>query len=287
MRALRGAELRSLHAAVGQRGIGAAFRPFPPGLSGRALAAHCAVRIRARRIPQLACGGMRLLAARRFAQSWFRSFSRARDDSTYAAPRAVRREDSVDACRTGSRTWIADRRLPADQSAHPGRLSRTGAPLDARFPVGRVTAVSPETADAATLTLRPGRGHWRTYSLTSVPGREDGFLTITVKAVPDGTVSPRPAHRTLPDTVLRLCPTQGEFAPPDQPPPRILMVTAGSGCRVLFTRTGAESTADATTPLLVVGESAGVAMPYGCRRGICFGCLTPPDVRPRTRPAYR
>ncbi|GGR86246.1 hypothetical protein GCM10010252_26150 [Streptomyces aureoverticillatus] len=28
-------------------------------------------------------------------------------------------------------------------------------------------------------------------------------------------------------------------------------------------------------PLLVVGESAGVVMPYGCRRGICFGCLTP------------
>lgn len=51
---------------------------------------------------------------------------------------------------------------------------------------------------------------------------------------------------------------------------------AAPGCRVLFTRTGAENTADATTPLLVVGESAGVAMPYGCRRGICFGCLTPP-----------
>ncbi|MEU7683569.1 2Fe-2S iron-sulfur cluster-binding protein [Streptomyces spectabilis] len=43
----------------------------------------------------------------------------------------------------------------------------------------------------------------------------------------------------------------------------------------MFTRTGAESTVDATPPLLAVGESAGVAMPYGCRRGICFGCLTP------------
>ncbi|QDQ15542.1 hypothetical protein [Streptomyces spectabilis] len=50
---------------------------------------------------------------------------------------------------------------------------------------------------------------------------------------------------------------------------------ADPGCRVMFTRTGAESTADATTPLLVMGESAGVAMPYECRRGICFGCLTP------------
>ncbi|MEU5999934.1 ferredoxin reductase [Streptomyces sp. NPDC047197] len=291
--------------------------------------------------------------------------------------------------------------------------------LDARLPAGRVTAVRPETPDATTLTLRPGRGwaghragqylpvgvemdgvrHWRTYSLTSAPDRPDGLLTITVKAAPDGKVSPRLAHRTPPGAVLRLGPAQGEFVLPDPLPARILLVTAGSGItpvmgllrtlmrrrpppsdavllhsapsakdsifsgelhaarrrltwlsydehhtrrngrltpealgrlcpdwreretwacgpaalldamedhwgraglrewlhverfrlapvlppdpdaapggRVLFTRTGKEIAADASTPLLAVGESAGVPMPYGCRRGLCFGCLTP------------
>ncbi|MFE6159260.1 ferredoxin reductase [Streptomyces sp. NPDC056486] len=50
---------------------------------------------------------------------------------------------------------------------------------------------------------------------------------------------------------------------------------AAPGGRVLFTRSGAEIAADASTPLLAAGELAGVPMPYGCRRGICFGCLVP------------
>ena len=33
--------------------------------------------------------------------------------------------------------------------------------------------------------------------------------------------------------------------------------------------------ADGATPLLDVGEEAGVLMPSGCRMGICFGCVTP------------
>ncbi|WP_329113320.1 ferredoxin reductase [Streptomyces sp. NBC_01465] len=48
-----------------------------------------------------------------------------------------------------------------------------------------------------------------------------------------------------------------------------------TGGRVRFTRTGVEADADPAAPLLEVGEAAGVPMPYGCRRGICFGCLTP------------
>ncbi|MFP3988850.1 ferredoxin reductase [Streptomyces sp. E11-3] len=310
-------------------------------------------------------------------------------------------------------SWLTSPHTPDDY------LGLIDPLLGARFPAGRVTAVSPEAPGAVTLTLRPGRGwsghrpgqylpvgvemagvwHWRTYSLTSAPGREDGLLTITVKIAPDGRVSPQLVRRTPPGTVLRLGPTQGEFVLPDHLPSRILWVTAGSGitpvmgmlrtlmhrrpphpdvvlvhsapsardsifgpelrmagrrlawldyrehhtrphgrlapddlgrlcpdwreretwacgpvglldaveCHwaraglgerlhverfrldpvlspdrdatsggpVLFTRTGTEVTADATTPLLVVGESAGVAMPYGCRRGICFGCLTP------------
>lgn len=47
------------------------------------------------------------------------------------------------------------------------------------------------------------------------------------------------------------------------------------GGRVRFERSGVEAEASAAVPLLEAGEAAGVAMPYGCRRGICFGCLVP------------
>ncbi|QIB47164.1 ferredoxin reductase [Streptomyces aureoverticillatus] len=124
--------------------------------------------------------------------------------------------------------------------------------LSARHPAGVVTAVRPETADAATLVIRPGRGwcgghragqylpvgveldgvrHWRTYSLTSAAGAPDRELTITVKADPRGKVSPHLVHRTPPGTILRLGPAQGEFVfpEPEATPDRLLFVTAGSG----------------------------------------------------------
>jgi ferredoxin-NADP reductase len=113
----------------------------------------------------------------------------------------------------------------------------------------RVEAVHPETADAATLILRPGRDwprhragqyvplgvdvdgvrHWRTYSLTSPPTRADGCLSVTVKAIPDGVVSPHLVHRTAPGTVVRMQAPQGEFVLPDPQPARLLFLTAGSG----------------------------------------------------------
>ncbi|MFD7812048.1 ferredoxin reductase [Streptomyces sp. NPDC059785] len=49
----------------------------------------------------------------------------------------------------------------------------------------------------------------------------------------------------------------------------------GGGGRVRFTETGVEADADASTPLLAVGEDLGLPMPYGCRMGICFGCILP------------
>lgn len=122
--------------------------------------------------------------------------------------------------------------------------------LSARHPAGRVVAVRPECAGAATLEIRPGRGwaghragqylpvgveidgvrHWRTYSITSPPEVPGRALTITVKEQPGGRVSPHLVHRTRPGTVLRLGPAQGEFTLPEDPlPPRMLMVTAGSG----------------------------------------------------------
>ena len=44
-----------------------------------------------------------------------------------------------------------------------------------------------------------------------------------------------------------------------------------------MTFSGSETTveADGATPLLDVGEEAGVLMPSGCRMGICFGCVVP------------
>ncbi|PYC74490.1 stearoyl-CoA 9-desaturase [Streptomyces tateyamensis] len=55
--------------------------------------------------------------------------------------------------------------------------------------------------------------------------------------------------------------------------PRI--VVAGDGGEVRFSATGTTVDADGATPLLDVGEEAGVLMPSGCRMGICFGCVTP------------
>ncbi|MEU8179062.1 ferredoxin reductase [Microbispora hainanensis] len=282
---------------------------------------------------------------------------------------------------------------------------------------GRVEAVHAETADAATLVIRPGRGwvthrpgqwvrigvdidgrrHWRTFSLSSAPGRSDGCLTVTVKAVHGGLVSDHLVRSTAFGTVLRLGRPEGAFVLPEPPPPRLLFVTAGSGItpvmaildsllnslrdgvpavprpdvvlvhsaptpadvifggrlrslaarcprlrlherhtrsegrlrpvdlarlcpdwtersvwacgppamldaiaaywtgpadglhverfslvpaaaagsggRVRFTRSGREAEADCETPLLAVGESAGVLMPSGCRMGICYRCV--------------
>lgn len=52
------------------------------------------------------------------------------------------------------------------------------------------------------------------------------------------------------------------------------------GGSVTFTRTGREATAPAGTPLLAVGEQAGVAMPSGCRMGISSA------VWPRCAPVW-
>ncbi|WP_078655570.1 ferredoxin reductase [Streptomyces fulvoviolaceus] len=48
-----------------------------------------------------------------------------------------------------------------------------------------------------------------------------------------------------------------------------------TGGRVRFARTGTETDVPASATLLGSGETAGVVMPYGCRMGICHGCLVP------------
>ncbi|MDF9715202.1 ferredoxin reductase [Nocardioides sp. ChNu-153] len=129
---------------------------------------------------------------------------------------------------------------------------------------GRVVAVEPETADAATIVIRPGSdwaGHvpgqyvhigvdvdgvrqWRAYSLTHGP-RRDGLISVTVKAVPEGVVSNHLVHEVRVGTLVHLEQATGEFvlapevadgpadgpadAPADGPRAKLLFVTAGSG----------------------------------------------------------
>jgi stearoyl-CoA 9-desaturase NADPH oxidoreductase len=120
---------------------------------------------------------------------------------------------------------------------------RSGAALR-----GRIQAITPETADSATVLIRPGRGWqghlpgqyvrigidvdgvrlWRAYSLTSGP-RRDGLFAITVKAIPGGRVSNHIVRRARPGTILQLDQATGDFHLPTAAPEQVLFVTAGSG----------------------------------------------------------
>lgn len=47
----------------------------------------------------------------------------------------------------------------------------------------------------------------------------------------------------------------------------------GEGGSVHFTKSDLDGDSDGSTPILVVGEEAGIEMPFGCREGICHTCL--------------
>ncbi len=114
---------------------------------------------------------------------------------------------------------------------------------------GRIERIEPETADAATVLIRPGYEwpghapgqylrigvvvdgvhHWRAYSLTSDPERADGCIGITPKLVEAGTVSPYLVRQARPGDIVRLGGVEGTFVLPDSPPPKLLFVSAGSG----------------------------------------------------------
>jgi len=131
--------------------------------------------------------------------------------------------------------------LPAD---YLDILSPLRAGADLR---GRIVSIEPETADAATIVIRPGAdwaGHvpgqyvrigidvdgvrqWRAYSLTHGP-RADGHISITVKAVPEGKVSNHLVRRAQAGTLVHLEQAAGEFVLPTDGG-KLLFVTAGSG----------------------------------------------------------
>jgi len=121
---------------------------------------------------------------------------------------------------------------------------RSGAAL-----LGRIVAIHPETRDAVSLVIKPGRGwrthspgqyirigvdvdgvrQWRAYSLTSDTARADGCISITVKAIPGGRVSNHLVRRATVGTIVQLDHAAGEFTLPAVAPAKILFLTAGSG----------------------------------------------------------
>jgi stearoyl-CoA 9-desaturase NADPH oxidoreductase len=114
---------------------------------------------------------------------------------------------------------------------------------------GRIERIEKETADAATVLIRPGYEwgghrpgqylrigvvidgihHWRAYSLTSDPGRADGCIGITPKLVEAGKVSPYLVRDARPGEVVRLGGVEGTFVLPDPAPEKLLFISAGSG----------------------------------------------------------
>src|SRR3954453_18660913 len=114
---------------------------------------------------------------------------------------------------------------------------------------GRIERIDAETDDAATVTIKPGYRwephqpgqylrigldingvrHWRAYSLTSDPDREDGFISITGKNVDGGTVSPSLVRRGRPGTIVSLGGVEGDFVLPEELPDKMLFLSAGSG----------------------------------------------------------
>jgi ferredoxin-NADP reductase len=114
---------------------------------------------------------------------------------------------------------------------------------------GRIESIERETDDAATVSIKPGyrwsghdpgqflrigldiRGvrHWRAYSLTSDPWRADGLISITVKNVDEGVVSPYLVRHGRPGTIVSLGGVEGDFTLGDPPPEKLLFISAGSG----------------------------------------------------------
>jgi stearoyl-CoA 9-desaturase NADPH oxidoreductase len=114
---------------------------------------------------------------------------------------------------------------------------------------GRVEQVKHETTNAATILIKPGHRwpghrpgqyvrigididgvrHWRAYSLTSDPYREDGLISITPKRVDKGKVSPYLVGRAKPGTIVSLSKIEGDFVLSEPPPAKLLFISAGSG----------------------------------------------------------
>jgi ferredoxin-NADP reductase len=139
---------------------------------------------------------------------------------------------------------------------------------------GRIVAIHPETRDAVSVVIKPGRGwlghtpgqyvrigvdvdgvrQWRAYSLTS--GTTDDTIAITVKAIPDGKVSNHLVRRATVGTIVQLDQAAGEFTLGERAPKKILFLTAGSGVTPVMGMLRNLAAADADPSDIVVVHSA-------------------------------
>jgi ferredoxin-NADP reductase len=119
----------------------------------------------------------------------------------------------------------------------------------ARELTGAIVRIQPETEQASTVVVKPsfpwrrhrpgqylrigaelnGIRHWRAYSLTSDPDHPEGLVSVTVKHVPEGLMSPWFTRRAKPGQLVFLGDVEGEFRLPDPLPERMLFISAGSG----------------------------------------------------------
>jgi stearoyl-CoA 9-desaturase NADPH oxidoreductase len=113
---------------------------------------------------------------------------------------------------------------------------------------GRIERIARENGDAVTITIRPGHDwtgrepgqflrvgvvvdgvfHWRAYSLTSAPDREDGWISVTPKLVESGKVTPFLVRQARAGAIVRLGGVEGDFVLPETVPDKLLFVSAGS-----------------------------------------------------------
>jgi stearoyl-CoA 9-desaturase NADPH oxidoreductase len=114
---------------------------------------------------------------------------------------------------------------------------------------GRIERIEQEAGNAVTVVIKPGWEwpghtpgqylrvgmpvdgihHWRAYSITSDPEREDGCISITPKLVETGKVSPYLVQTARPGAIVRLGGVEGAFTLPDPLPSKLLFISAGSG----------------------------------------------------------
>ncbi|HEX4009978.1 MAG TPA: ferredoxin reductase [Solirubrobacteraceae bacterium] len=161
---------------------------------------------------------------------------------------------------------------------------------------GRIEEIHHETPDAATVLIKPGYRwgghqpgqylrigldiegvrHWRAYSLTSDPDRPDGLISITVKNVDAGKVSPYLVRRGRPGTIVSLGGVEGEFLLPDPRPDRLLFISAGSGITPIMSM---------LRHLDQSGELGDVALLHSARRTeeVIFGAALRDIARRRDR----
>lgn len=123
-----------------------------------------------------------------------------------------------------------------------------------REATGTIEEVRPETEDAATVVIRPSfpwPGHrpgqylrlgaevngvrqWRAYSLTSDPAHPQGLVSVTIKRVEGGRMSPYFVGQAEPGSLVFLGDVEGTFGLPEPLPSKLLLISAGSGITPLM-----------------------------------------------------